>query len=85
MPAPEESYLALCDLVLAVIQNFISEAQGGSGDELTPDTPFMDAGLDSLDMLKVRNALHKFHKQSQPFGHSLALVQRRLRCPTSER
>jgi hypothetical protein len=47
------SYQGIVDTVAAVIQEYLTEARGESVDGFTVDTPFMDAGLDSLDMLKV--------------------------------
>ena len=49
----EAEYRAAVDTVAAVIQGYLTEARGEPVDDFTFDTPFMDAGLDSLDMLKA--------------------------------
>lgn len=46
-------YQGIMDTVASVIQEYLTEARGEPVDGFTSDTPFMDAGLDSLDMLKA--------------------------------
>ena len=42
------------EAVRNVIETYLSLAHGGTPpDDFTPATPFMEAGLDSLDLLKV--------------------------------
>ena len=49
----EDGVLAVLDTVVGVLEEYLTQARGDTGEALTLDTPFMDAGLDSLDMLKV--------------------------------
>ncbi len=41
---------------LHVVTEYLSLSLGSPPKDFTPDTPFMDAGLDSLDLLKVLRA-----------------------------
>ena len=49
----EDEYKGIVDSLAEVVQNYLTEARGDPADDFTADMPFMDAGLDSLDMLKV--------------------------------
>ena len=49
----DDGFLAVLDTVAGVLEEYLAQARGEPGEALTLDTPFMDAGLDSLDMLKV--------------------------------
>ena len=57
---PGVQYDAIVASMSAVIQEYLSEARGAEVDDFTADTPFMDAGLDSLDMLKVSNSNRQY-------------------------
>ena len=48
-----DPYWGVLDTVAGVLEEYLTQARGEPGEALTVDTPFMDAGLDSLDMLKV--------------------------------
>ena len=41
---------------LRVVTEYLSLSLGPPSEDFTPNTPFMDAGLDSLDLLKVLKA-----------------------------
>ena len=49
----EDEYQGIVGSLTAVVQGYLSEARGDPVDDFSADTPFMEAGLDSLDMLKV--------------------------------
>lgn len=51
-PGPA-SYLSVVDAVGKVVSEYLTEARGEPLQNFSPDVPFMDAGLDSLDMLKA--------------------------------
>ena len=56
----EAEYRAAVDTVAAVIQGYLTEARGEPVEGFTADTPFMDAGLDSLDMLKASHSFPSY-------------------------
>lgn len=41
------------EVIEAIVHDFVTEGRGDPVADLDPATPFMAAGLDSLDMLKV--------------------------------
>lgn len=49
----EDAWDTTVDLVLGLLHQYLQEALDDCPEELTADTTFMDAGLDSLDLLKV--------------------------------
>lgn len=49
----DRDFLSLVCTLAGVVREYLSEARGSLADDFKDDTPFMDAGLDSLDMLKV--------------------------------
>lgn len=49
----ENEYKDIVDSLTEVVQGYLTDARGDPADDFTADTPFMEAGLDSLDMLKV--------------------------------
>lgn len=56
LPAAAESgkeFEAIKSRLSAVVREYLTEARGAEVDDFSADTPFMDAGLDSLDMLKA--------------------------------
>lgn len=48
-----QEYNQVVQGLFQVVQGYLIDARGEVEDEFTTETPFMDAGLDSLDMLKV--------------------------------
>lgn len=61
-----DEYRGIVETLAGVVQNYLTEARGDPADDFTADTPFMDAGLDSLDMLKVYSRLYAVEQpQSQ--------------------
>ena len=49
----EKEFQCIVDILAGVVREYLSEARGSLTDDFGDDTPFMDAGLDSLDLLKV--------------------------------
>lgn len=49
----EEDFENMLALVMNTLQQYLEEALDEVPEDLTEDTTFMDAGLDSLDLLKV--------------------------------
>jgi hypothetical protein len=52
--ALDAEHLDLVAVVRATVVHFIEQSRGEAADDFTDHTPFMDAGLDSLDVMKVR-------------------------------
>ena len=44
----------ILEAVDATVRDYLADSRGEPVTDIGPDTPFMIAGLDSLDMLKVR-------------------------------
>lgn len=59
---------------LHVVTEYLSLSLGSRPKDFTPDTPFMDAGLDSLDLLKVpaysKRAPHGLQGSALPSLHA---------------
>ena len=47
------THLDVLATVRAAVVHFIENSRGEAADDFTDRTPFMDAGLDSLDIMKV--------------------------------
>ncbi len=60
MPMPELAIEPTTprEVIASVVMQYLSEARSEPLEDLDFSTPFMDAGLDSLDMLKVRHVQH---------------------------
>ena len=52
--ASDAEHLDLVAVVRATVVHFIEQGRGEAAEDFTDHTPFMDAGLDSLDVMKVR-------------------------------
>ena len=61
----EDAFLAVLDMV-AGVEEYLTRARGEPGEALSLVTPFMVAGLDSLDMLKVSPAAVAGHRHAAP-------------------
>lgn len=55
---PEE-LSAITEAVQSIVRGYLTGATGEVQSGLNPDQPFMEAGLDSLDMLKARPITQK--------------------------
>ena len=48
------SHLDVVAAVRGTVVHFIEQSRGEAANDFTDHTPFMDAGLDSLDIMKAR-------------------------------
>jgi len=53
--ADGSSHLDVLATVRNTVVHFIKQSRGEAADDFTDRTPFMDAGLDSLDIMKARH------------------------------
>ena len=51
--AADAAHLDVVAAVRVTVVHFIEQSGGEAADDFTDHTPFMDAGLDSLDVMKV--------------------------------
>ena len=65
---------SIIDSLCSVVKEYLTEARGAPVDDFNPDTPFMDAGLDSLDMLKVIIIISDKKKFVKPSSGKAPLV-----------
>lgn len=75
--SPEDAWETTVDLVLGLLHQYLQEALDDCPEELTADTTFMDAGLDSLDLLKVSHLLPR-HRCCVDVNLGVVFMQKRL-------
>jgi hypothetical protein len=55
--AGDEEYDRVYNIILTEVQQYVRESRGDPDEDFNLEIPLMDAGLDSLDLLKV--SLHQ--------------------------